>query len=93
MKKIYIVLVRRFFNNNGADYAMAIDSVGDINTFSSKKKALEFHESLVEKCKKCFWSDANELKGKVFGDETVRTTEFSYDNTRIYISTIIKDIH
>ena len=47
----------------------------------------------LRNAKKCFWSDANELKGKVFGDETVRTTEFSYDNTRIYISTIIKEVN
>ena len=94
MNKVYIVLVRKFFNNNGCDYAMAVDTLRDINIFTSKRKALEFHNELVEKCKNIYKADSKDANGNVFCESFfLKIDEITYDSTRIYISTSEKIIN
>lgn len=94
MDKVYIVLVRKFFNNNGCDYAMAVDTLRDINVFTSKRKALAFHDELVEKCKNIYKADSKDVNDDVFCESFFfKINEIAYDSTRIYISTSEKMIN
>ena len=94
MDKVYIVLVRKFFNNNGCDYAMPVDTLRDINVFTSKRKALEFHNELVEKYKNIYKADSKDVNGDVFCESFfLKIDKIAYDSTRIYISTSIKNIN
>ena len=94
MNKIYIVLIRKFFNSNGCDYAMPIDTLRDINVFTSKKKALEFHDKLVEETKNIFKGTVKKIDNKTFDESFfINIDEIDYGTSRAYVSTNIKYIN
>ena len=50
MKKVFILIVKRFFISDGKDYAMAVDA-DDIFVFQKKSQAVEARRDLFSKKK------------------------------------------